>query len=160
MIMNVHVHVYVYMGLGAWSWYILACFILCLKYVCKYVLICVNLYISFSKFVYVCDWYVIIFVKDYLHPKVHFLCLTMFMLQLLSDMMQFINTLKSTKNSIILSKCLLMWMNIYFQCFYWCTWICVVNVCVYVCFNVPNISDSTYKHFCFQSLSLLTSTND
>jgi hypothetical protein len=50
--------------------YILTCFVLCLKYVCKSVLICVNLYVSFSKFVYVCDWYVTIFVKDYLHPKV------------------------------------------------------------------------------------------
>jgi hypothetical protein len=53
MIMNVHV--YGYMGLATWSLYILACFILCLKYVYKYVLICVNLYVSFIKFVYVCD---------------------------------------------------------------------------------------------------------
>jgi hypothetical protein len=74
--------------------------------------------------------------------------------------MQFINTLKSTKILVILSKCLFVWMNICFQCFYWCTWICVVNVCVCVCFNVPNVSDSTYKRFCFQSLPLLTSMSD
>jgi hypothetical protein len=51
--MIINVHVYVYMELGAWSLYILTCFVLCLKYV----IICVNLYVSFSKFVYVCDWY-------------------------------------------------------------------------------------------------------
>ncbi len=96
--MIINVHVYVYMGLGAWSLYILACFVLCIKYVCKYVIIlCVNLYVYFNKFVYVCDWCVIIFVKDYFHPKVYILCLLMFLLQLLSNMMQFINTLKSTK---------------------------------------------------------------